>query len=143
MRLHFAQILLRLQCRSATHSRSGNGLLVNAVSHVAGDENAGNFTLDQVFREQIALRIHVEFASIRLCVGIMPDRDENARHFQFAFVICLHIAQTDGAHLTFFIGNVLRHHRVPDRLDLLVREHALLHDLRRPHFVAAMNEINL
>src|SRR5882724_13626834 len=71
-----AKIFLRLQCRSATHSRSGNGLLVAAVSHVAGDENAGNFTLDLVFREQIALRIHVEFASVRHCVGAMPDRDE-------------------------------------------------------------------
>ena len=143
MRLHFAQILLRLQCRGATHSRSCNRLLVNAVSHVAGDEDAGNFTFDPVFREQIALSVHVEFASVRLRVGIVPDRDENARHFQFAFVICLQVAQTDGAHLTFFIGNVLGYYRVPDRFDLLVREHALLHDLRRPHLVAAMNEINL
>ena len=73
----------------------------------------------------------------------MPDRDENARHVQFAFVICLYVPQTNGAHLTFFIGNVLCHDRVPDRLDLLVREYALLHDHRRPHLVAAMNEINL
>ena len=73
----------------------------------------------------------------------MPDRDENARHVQFAFVICRQGAQTHRAHLTFFIGNVLRHHRIPDRLDLLVREHPLLHDFRSPHLVAAMNEINL
>src|SRR6266704_1880618 len=58
--VYLAEILLRLQCRGATHSRSGNGLLVNAVSHVAGDENAGNFTLDPVFREQITLSVHVE-----------------------------------------------------------------------------------
>ena len=48
--LHLAQILLRLQCRGATHSRSGNSLFVNAVSHVAGDENTGNFTFYPVFR---------------------------------------------------------------------------------------------
>ena len=73
----------------------------------------------------------------------MPDRDENAGHFQLALVICFHVAQTHRAHLAFFVRNILCHDCVPDRLDLLVREHALLHDLRRPQFVAAMNQINL
>src|SRR5206468_3840801 len=36
-----AKIFLRLQCRGTTHSRSGNGLLVKAIGHVAGDENSG------------------------------------------------------------------------------------------------------
>src|SRR5436190_5026483 len=44
-----AKIFLRLQCRSTTHSRSGNGLFVKAIGHVAGDENAGMFAPDQVF----------------------------------------------------------------------------------------------
>ena len=73
----------------------------------------------------------------------MPDRDENARHIQLAFVICLHIPQSHGVHFTFFISDVFCHHRVPDRFDLLVREHPVLHDFRSPHFVAAVNQINL
>src|SRR5438067_1987548 len=69
--------------------------------------------------------------------------EENAGHFQLAFFICLHVAQTHSTHLPLFVGNILCHDCVPDRLDLLVREHAFLHDLGSPHFVAAMNEINL
>src|SRR4029450_9146959 len=85
--VRLAEILLRLQCRSATHARSRNGLSVNAIGDIAGDEKAGNFCFDPGFRKQITLRIHIELASIRLCVGIMPDRDENARHFQVAFLV--------------------------------------------------------
>src|SRR5262245_27257436 len=91
--LKVAQILLRLQCRGATHSRSRDGLLVNAVRYVTGDEDAGMFTLDQISRDQITVGIHVEFVSISLCIRIMPDRYENARHFQLAFVLRFEVAQ--------------------------------------------------
>src|SRR5213080_650087 len=110
---------------------------------IAGDENAGIFALHQIFRNQISVRIHVEFASIRFRIGIMADRHKHARHVQFPFLVCLHIAETHGAHLAFFIGNVFCHHSVPDRLDLLVREYAFLHDYGRAHFVATMNQIDL
>src|SRR5947208_11949918 len=79
-----AKIFLRLQCRSTTHSRSGNGLFVKAIGHVAGDENAVMFAPDQVFWKYVPLGVHLQFASIGFGVGIMSNRDENAGDFPVA-----------------------------------------------------------
>ena len=53
------------------------------------------------------------------------------------------IAQLDRAHLAFFVRDVFRHDRVPDRLDLLAGQDAVGHDFRGPQLVAPMDQINL
>jgi hypothetical protein len=42
--LQLAQVLLRLHRRGAARAGGGHGLLINAIGHIARNENAGMFT---------------------------------------------------------------------------------------------------
>ena len=100
------------------------------------------FTFRDVSRDQITVGIGFEFSLIRFRIRVVTDRDKYAGNFKLALLVRLHIAQTNRAHLSFFVRNIFCHHGVPDRFDLFIREHAILHDLRSPHLVAAVNQVN-
>ena len=73
-----AQIALGLDRRRAAGAGSGDRLSINAIGHVAGDENSRVLALGQMPNEQITVRIRLEFAGKRLRVRVVPDRDEDA-----------------------------------------------------------------
>jgi len=126
--LQAAQVLFRLQRRSAAGAGSSHGLLVDAIRYVARDENAGMFAFREMPNEQITVGIRFEFSFERLGVWIVTDRDENAGDWQLALFMRLDVAQHHGGHFPLFIRKVFCHHGVPDRLDFFAREHAVCHD---------------
>src|SRR6266446_3668747 len=69
----FAQIALRIDGRGTACSGGGDCLFVDAVGHVARDENAGMFALGQIFRDQITLWIGVELSRKCFCIGIVAN----------------------------------------------------------------------
>ena len=136
------EVFLRFHGRGAAGPGRGHRLFVDAIGHIAGDENAGMFTFRHVSRDQIAIRVGLKFALISFRVWIVADGYKYGRDRQLAFFIRLHVAQTNGAHFAFLVGNVFSHDRVPDRLDLFVRQDPIGHDFRRAHLVAPVNQIN-
>ena len=100
------------------------------------------FTFRQISRDQITIRIGLEFSLICFRVRIVTDRNEHARDRQLALFVRLHVSQTHRSHFAFFVGNVLGYNSVPDQLDLFVREDPVLHNFRSSHLIAAMNQIN-
>ena len=73
------KILLRLEGGGAAGAGRGNGLFVNAVGDVAGDEDAGMLALGKMSRDEIAVRIGFQFSLESFRVWVVPDRDEDAR----------------------------------------------------------------
>src|SRR3954454_4719285 len=57
----------------AAGARRGDGLLVNSISHIAGNENAGVLALGEMPNKKISVRIRLQFSLERLGVWIVPD----------------------------------------------------------------------
>src|SRR3954468_9028396 len=115
-----AEVLLRFDGRGTTRTSGCDGLLVNAIGNVTGYENAGMFTFDKPIGEKISLRIRLEFALKRLRIWIMTDGHKNAGDRKITLFLRCYISQADCVHLSFFVRNVFRDYRVPDRLNLRI-----------------------
>src|SRR2546422_10767466 len=71
----------------------GDGLTVAMVLHVAGNKHAGNASQAAMFGDQVAVRIHLEFALEHSGVGIVADGNKNTVKRNFASFARLWIAQ--------------------------------------------------
>src|SRR5262247_4138368 len=87
--------------------------------------------------------VHVEPSFEQLSVWLVTDGDEDAGARERTFLARLQVAQDHSIDTVLLSTDNLLHSGVPDKLDLLVSERLLLHDLRRSQFVASMNDVNL
>src|SRR5690606_30737930 len=121
---------------------SGGGLTVGRVDHVAGGEDAGNrgqrraaVDPDGAGRGQLQLAVH------EVGTRVVADGDEHALQVELAGRAVDGRAQTHARGLE--LAEDLLDLAVPDELDLVVRERALLHDLRGAQAVLAVDDIDL
>ena len=107
MRLKLAQVTLRLDGGSATGARRSHRLFVDAIGHVARDENAGMFALGQMPGEQVTIRIRLEFPWQTLSCSD-HDRSQRKRrpHEQIRSSCVCTLRKLHRSHLALFIRNV-------------------------------------
>ncbi len=72
----------------------------------------------------------------------MADKDEDPVDRQLASLAAPRVAQRDRGDLPVLVAADLLDDRIPDRPDLLVRQRALLQDLRGTEFVAAVDQVD-
>ena len=114
--LQAAQVAFRFHGGGATGARRRDGLLVNAIGNIPRDKNTRMLALDQMIGQQVALWIRLQLALKSLCIRIMPNGDKDTADRKLPFFVRFDIAQRDCSHLPFFIRNISRHNRIPDRL---------------------------
>ena len=124
----------------ATGARSGDGLAITMILHVAGDENTGDAGLAAVGGEQVAVGIGGKLAAKGGGVGIVADGDEHAVNFKFARFVGVGIAEAN-AFDTGIVGENFLDDGGSDKLDFFVGPGAINHDFGGAKFVAAVNQI--
>src|SRR5829696_6035264 len=72
----------------------------------------------------------------------MADGHKHSCARKDSFFSGFNVQETNSLHTFFLRSENLHDLRIPNKLDLLVSERFLLHDLRRPQLVAAVNDIN-
>ena len=93
-------------------------------------------------RLQISNVVHVQLSLEQIRVRLVTDRHKHARAIKDRLLTRLQIAKTNTSHTILRRAENLLNRRIPDKLDLLVFERLLLHDLRRAQLVATMNDVN-
>src|SRR4051812_6302164 len=136
------EVVLRVEGGDRPGRCGGDRLTVGRVDDVACCEDAGQVGLraaavdrDGALRGQVELTVHQVHA------GVVSDRDEQAVELEFALLAGDEVAEGDV--LNLLVAADRRDLRVPDELDLLVREGAVLHDLGRAQRVATVNDVYL
>jgi len=124
----------------ATGARSGDGLAITMILHVAGDENTGDAGLAAVGGEQIAIGVGWKLAAKGDGIGIVADGDEHAVNFEFARFAGFGVAEAYTFH-TGAVGENFFDDGGRDEFDFFVGAGAVEHDFRGAKFVAAVNQI--
>src|SRR5688572_5312068 len=133
----------RVDCRHAAGAGRCNGLSINRILYVAAGENARNVRGRRMSGSlDVADLVHVEPAFEKVRVWLVTDGDKHAGAWKLALLACLQIAQPHAIHAILLRSENLLHGRVPDKLDLLIMERLVLHDLRSAQLVAPVNDIN-
>ncbi len=73
----------------------------------------------------------------------VTDRHEDTGDFEFRFRSINEVLEFHGPHLALLVGQVFTDGRVPDWLDLRIRQRTVRHDLGRTEFVTPVNQVNL
>ena len=137
------EIFFRLQCRHAAHSCCGDGLPVNLVGAVAGSIDARNRCAGaSILSDQIALVIGFKRVDEWFRRRIVADGDKEPGSGDLGDHVGLDILDPgafDPGHHAFPTDNFL-HDAVPDDIDFLMAEQALLQDLLGAQCVAAMDQ---
>src|SRR5437870_13566054 len=89
--------LFRVDRRHAARSGGRNRLPVAMVLHIPRDEHARNIREASMLRNQISVRVHVQFALEHSAVRVMPDGHKNSIHFDVAGYAAFRIAQLHAA----------------------------------------------
>ena len=108
--------------------------------------NTPGFGGDRAVRagDEIALPVHLQQALEDIRIGAVADGDEHAVHRALGHGVRLHLAQPRAGYARRRTpAQHLVQHRVPDHLDLLVAEQALLQNLLCPQAVAPMDHRHL
>src|ERR1041384_4714065 len=130
--------------RHATRTRSRNGLPVNRILHVATRKHSRNVCRRRMSGSlQIPNLVHVQLAFEQLSVRLVTNRNEHTLTMKNLLFARLQISQTNTRNTMYLRSQNLLHTRIPDKLDLLVLERLILHDLRRAQLIATMNDVNL
>ena len=110
------------------HAGGGDGLAVDLVRAVSGDEDARNIGFT-AFREfEITSFIYGEDSGEKLGAGDQADSDENARTIQGGFSSRFEVLQTHAGDFIFGDIQYFQHLAVPDRLYFRMAQHAVCHD---------------
>ncbi len=129
--------------RTAPHAGRGDGLAVDVVGAITGDEDSGNLGADGVgSRGEITAFIDVERRGEGLGIGHVADRDEDAFHGQGKDRARL-LDHFEGVDLAVGAAEDLLRRDVEDELDLRVGLHALHHDVGGAEGVATVHEVDL
>lgn len=133
---------LGIDRRRAALTGRRDRLPVDVVGAVARYVDTGHVGFLPALGQDVAGIIHVDDALEKLRVGYVPDRDEQPGAVDRAFLVGLIVAHLHAGHLFLFDVHHLDDLRMPDRLDFVVGQRPLGHDLGRPQFVAPVHEID-
>src|SRR5262249_25107649 len=117
---------------------------VKRILHVATREHTRHIRRSRVSGSlQVTDLVHLQLALEQVSVRPVTDRDKDARTLENSFRTRLQIAKPNPSDAVLLRSENLLDRRVPNKLDLLVSERLLLHDLRGAQLVATMNNVNL
>ena len=100
----FFEELFRVQRGHAARTGRGDRLAITVILHVPGNEDSGNLRQAAVRRDEIAVRIHIEFRLEDLAVRIMADRDEHSLNRDFARLADVGILHAHAFDRTFLLN---------------------------------------
>src|SRR2546426_7906943 len=123
----------------AAGAGGGHGLPVDMILDVARGKDAGNVRLRAVVRLQIPNLVHLELTAKKSSIGRVADADENSVAGSYRFLAARSVLEPHPGHFALVGIEDIRHHGIPDELDLFVATQAVLHDLRRPKLVAPVD----
>src|SRR5205814_6715991 len=133
------EIALGVDRGHAARAGGGNRLTIDVVLHVACGKHPRTGRLRPVMRADVAGFVELDLAAEERGIRRVADRDEDAVERHVRDPGRLEIPHVDAGHFTALevldVGDL----RVPDELDLRVRERFVLHDLRRAQRVAPMD----
>ena len=132
------QITLCIDCCHAARAGGRHGLAVLVVLHVSTCKNTGDACFRPTMGDQVSVCVHVELPAEQARVRGVADGNEDALDRQHALVPGANIPQPDAFDLLG--AQDVAHCGVPDEVDLLVAEGTVLHDPRRPEFLAAVDD---
>src|SRR5271170_3888835 len=135
--------LLGLNGRHAASSSSGNGLTITAVLHIATGEYSMDAGQHIVVCLEIAVGVGFKLAVKHLCVGLVPDTEEERAGWEVPDFAGLYVSQLEAG--DFLLGVIVDifDHRVGEEVDLFVVLGAVQHDFGSTKAVAAVNERDL
>ena len=136
----FFEILFCFEGSHAAGSRSGYGLTVAAVLHVAAGEDAGDAGEDVVMGFDIAVLIEVELAGENSSVGDVADAEEEAADVEDGLHARGGVEDTDAGDLFRFDAENLLDDGVGHECDFGVGDGAVEHDAGGAEMLAAMDE---
>src|SRR5438270_11112805 len=123
----------------ATSARRSDGLPIAAILHVSAGINAMHTRENIIVSLQIAIGIGIELPFKHLRVWLVTDAEEQGAGGKIPYFACLQVAQLQSGHFVLVdVVNVV-HHRVEEKLDLLVFLRALQHDFGSAKSIAPMN----
>ena len=93
--------------------------------------------------DDVAALVHLELAGEQLRVRLVADGDEDAVDGHGAPLRATRVLEHDAGHTgAGGVADDLAHGDVPDEADLRIPLGALLHDLRRPQLIAAVQHVD-
>ena len=136
------EVVLHVERGDRAAAGGGDGLAVGRVDDVAGREHARHRGARRApVDPHGAVLGDVELVVHEVRARVVADRDENARDREFPGGSVDGVAQQQARHRV--VADHVDDLAVPDELDLLVGERAVLHDLRRAQLVAAVDHVDL
>src|SRR5208282_719691 len=127
----------------AAGAGGGDGLAIDVVLHVAGDEHALDARFGAVFGHQVAGRVHFKLAAEDFGVGIVADGHEQAVSGQIHGLAVPGLAQAHAFDSALGRVDHVGHYVGREEADLFVMPRAVQHDFGGAEFVAAMDHGHL
>src|SRR6478735_3773060 len=136
--VEICEVVLDVEGRHTTGTGGGDGLAVGRINDVAGSEDA----LDAGLRGAAvhgdgSLCGQLEFALDQIGAGIVSDCHEHSGYGQFGFRAVHQVLQPQCG--DFVPSQHVFHTGVPHKVDLLVGQGAVSHDLRSAQGIAAVD----
>src|SRR5207247_2899038 len=111
------------------------------TADVPGGEQTGNGRHHAIVGDEVAAQVVLRVPLDEVRVGLEPDEDEDAAHLQVGPRPRAAVPEHDVLH-AFLVADDFRHGRVPNHLDLRIREGAVLEYLGGAGVVATVDVIH-
>src|SRR5439155_2642900 len=127
----------------APRARHSDCLAINVVLNIAGGKDSRNISIRSIISLDVTHFIHFEMPAKQSRIRRMADADKDPVERLQSLRASPGVSHFDAGHLALIRIQNVHNYGVPQRLDLLVAEQAVLHDFRSAELVAAMNEQDL
>src|SRR5580658_2345270 len=126
----------------ASGACGGDSLAVAVVLHIASDKHARDSRQSAVFRDEVAIGIHLQLALENGRVGIVADGNKYAVYGDFASFFRLQVAQARAFDVAFGRENLFDDER-SNEFDFWIRSGTVNHDFGSAKIIAPVDEIDL